>query len=781
MKSRLIKALPFVAILCVWFIFSYPYFIKGKVPYPSTYQVNQFAPWSSYPKFWGPVKNGAMPDVTTQIYPWKRLTIESLKSGEIPLWDPYSFSGTPHLANYQSAVFSPFNILFFILSFIDAWSILVLLQPLLAGIFTYIFARSLSISIKGALVSSFSFMFCGFITVWMDYGTLGYAILFLPLALFSIEKYYSLRKTMYLILLSITIPLSFFSGHFQISFYFLLSICLYQLYKLFLNKDFKFSVRIFLFILCGLCISSIQLLPSIELYLQSYRSILFSSIEAIPVGYIATLVAPDFLGNPVTRNDWFGHYAEWNGYIGLFPLIFSSYALFLKKEKNVLFFSGIGIFSLLCAFQTPFVGLLVSAHLPVLSTSSLSRVIVLFSFSFAILAGFGFDLLVDDLIKRRKRLFILVGSYIAVFIVMWVILLFHIFIPLKNIPIAKSNLLFPAVMLSAFTVLLFGAFFTNFKKRIRIVSLFFILIVAFDMLRFATKWQPFDLRALVFPDVPITKFFQKIAGFKRSFGNLGGEGYLYYHLPSVEGYDALYLKRYGEFIASVQNGVYADPGRSVVLLVKDSPHTPLILNFLGVKYIIHKLSDGHASWTLPFWTYPSGQFVLIFKDTSYEVYENRFVFPRVFLVNKYRVILNSKEIIKSMFGKNINLRSEAILEKTPEFNSSDKASGITEIKKYSGNNILISVSSKTKSLLVLTDSYYSGWKARVDGIETPILRADYTFRSVIVPSGHHEVVFSYEPLSFQVGMCLAGGGIFGILLLSILYSRQTTQIKKLIK
>lgn len=53
-----------------------------------------------------------MPDVTTQIYPWKKLTIDTYKSGYIPVWNPYSFSGNPQLANFQTAVFSPFNILF---------------------------------------------------------------------------------------------------------------------------------------------------------------------------------------------------------------------------------------------------------------------------------------------------------------------------------------------------------------------------------------------------------------------------------------------------------------------------------------------------------------------------------------------------------------------------------------------------------------------------------------------------------------------------------------------
>ena len=256
-----------------------------------------------------------MPDVINQIYPWKNFTIQTLKAGQIPLWNPYSFSGTLQLANYQSAVLSPFNLLFFILPFIDAWSILVLLQPLLAGIFMYLLMRSFGVKKTGSLVSSIAFMFCGFMTTWMGYATLGYAILFLPLALFSIEKFYASDKIRYLLLLAISIPLSFFSGHFQISLYFLLFVLGYLVYKLICDRNYSKSLKLFIFTFFGLLLSLPQLLPSIELHSQTLRSTIFIKGEVIPWGYISTFIAPDFLGNPVTRNDWFGHYAEWNAYM----------------------------------------------------------------------------------------------------------------------------------------------------------------------------------------------------------------------------------------------------------------------------------------------------------------------------------------------------------------------------------------------------------------------------------------------------------------------------------
>ena len=94
---------PILFIVVIWLIFVHPYVFKNLVPFPSRYLVDFFPPWNNL--YAHPYKNGAMPDIITQIYPWKHFTIETFKNGQIPLWNPYSFSGTPLLANFQSAVF----------------------------------------------------------------------------------------------------------------------------------------------------------------------------------------------------------------------------------------------------------------------------------------------------------------------------------------------------------------------------------------------------------------------------------------------------------------------------------------------------------------------------------------------------------------------------------------------------------------------------------------------------------------------------------------------------
>ena len=755
-----------IFIVLVWFIFSSPFFINNKVPFSSTYLVNFFSPWSDYPGFSSPVKNNAMPDVISQIYPWKNLTIDTFKNFQLPLWNPYSFSGTPNLANYQSAVLTPFNILFFIFKFVDAWSLLILLQPLLAGLFMFLCLTSLDITKKSSVLGSISFMFCGFITTWMAYGTLPYAILFLPLAIYAIEKFYQTKKSRFLILLSFVFPFSFFSGHFQISIYFFLAVILYLFYKLITLKKFNYFYLTLIYSGIGLFLSLPQLLPSIELYSQSLRSGLFEKIEAIPWDYLPTFVSPDFYGNPVTRNDWFGHYAEWNGYIGFLPFMFAFYAIFKNTKKVVWFFVILSLLSILLSFSSPVLDLLIWLKIPVLSTSAASRIIVLFSFSASVLAAFGFDRFFEDLqIRNIKKILLWIFSFGILFLVLWLVVLLKLFIPLDKILIARQNLLLPTIIFlaSTFSILFVLFFHSKISKKLNIINIlaiFLICIVAFDLVRFSSKWMPFESKTLMYPNVPIVSEFNKISNDGRVLGNLGGEATTYYQLDSVEGYDAIYIKRYGEFIASLANGKLQESPRSVVLFPKSGLYTKKAINLLNIKYIIYKVGDGHAPWVFPFWTYKTSVFSLLYNDGIYQVLQNNDVYPRAFLVSKYVVQNSPQKILDTMFARSFDLRKEVVLESKPNLNLDLNAKSNVNILNYSKDKITIRVKSSGNSLLFLSDTFYPGWSAYVNNVKTPIYRADFTFRAVFIPKGEDTVEFIYNPSSFNFGII---GGLIGIL------------------
>lgn len=786
-KLKSFKYLPFLYILLVWSIFATPYFIKEKVPYPSNYQVNSFTPWSSYEEFWGPVKNNAMPDIITQIYPWRYFTIEQWKKGQIPLWNPYSFSGTPHLANYQSAVLSPFNLLFFAFSFVDAWTLLVLLQPLLAGVFMFLFVRTLNRSIIASLICSISFMFCGFITSWMGYATLDYAILFLPLSLFAIEKFCQHKNFWYLILLSLSIPLSFFSGHFQISLYFLIFIIIYIFYKFIAIRNIHNILYITLYTTFGLFLSLPQILPSMEFYNLSVRSNIFQKMEIIPWNYLPTLLAPDFFGNPVTRNDWFGHYAEWNGYVGVIPFLLAIYSLIKMKVKQkkylpFLFFSIMSILTLLSAYNSPFVDFLTRFKIPVLSTSAASRMIVLFSFSMAILAGFGFDSLVEDLKnKKQKQIVIWLLFSCLIFIVLWVIVFLKLIPDPSKIFISKSNLILSTAFFASFIVIICFSILlkntamnflirnkTNAERIFMLLLILVMLIVSFDMLRFVTKWMPFDPKEFVFIKTSVSEFFPKIMPFERVMGNYeAGEG-VYYNLSSIEGYDPLYIKKYGEFIKAIEGNGLSEPYRSVVAFPRQTKNSFTAINLLGVKYMIHKKSDEGAGWTFPVWKYDENELSPVFEDNKFEIYKNNKSMSRAVLVSNYKVIKSPEKIIDEVFSGNFDYENQVIVEEDPLVLKKELKIKQAEIRDYSSNYVDIRTKSDQDSLLLVTDNYYPGWKAYVDGKVAKIFRADYTFRSIVVPKGEHDVEFVYEPDSFRVGIYAAIIGLFGIILLGLM-------------
>jgi uncharacterized membrane protein YfhO len=74
-----------------------------------------------------------------------------------------------------------------------------------------------------------------------------------------------------------------------------------------------------------------------------------------------------------------------------------------------------------------------------------------------------------------------------------------------------------------------------------------------------------------------------------------------------------------------------------------------------------------------------------------------------------------------------------------------------QITNEHSNQLVIRVQTPSPGWLVLSDVWYPGWRARVDGDTSLIRRANYLFRAVRLEAGEHEVVFSYTPWSFYLG------------------------------
>lgn len=754
MKRVLKRYWTIFVIVIVWFVFASPYFLKGLVPFPSKYLVTFFPPWSA--QYGMPLKNNAMPDVITQIYPWKKITIDSWKQGQVPLWNPYSFSGTPHAANYQTAVFSPVNLLYFILPFVDAWSIMILLQPLLAGIFMYILLRCLDRSREASLIGAIAFMFCGFLTVWMAYGTLGWAVLWLPLLFAAVLMHVNRRSWLNLVIVSLSLAWSFFSGHFQMSMYALIALAAFIVYQAVRTKRAGASIELGLAVVLGLMLSAPQILPSLDAYSQSVRSELFTQGGGIAWQYLVTLFAPDFYGNPVTRNDWFGSYAEWASSIGVVPLLLAVYAI-VRRTKHIRFFLGLALISFLIATPTPFNAFVVWLKIPAISTSYAARIIIITSFSLAVIAAYGLDTLREDWAKKKMPVVFPYIVGIGVFVIfLWGIVLVVQPFPADKLLIARRNIMFPTGLAFIFCFLAFLGFSKRWKLMSYLVVAFFIGLTAIDMLRYATKWMPFDPREFVYPEVDVLSFLKEKVGYARVFGTLGGEVTNGFALLGIEGYDAVYQKRYGEFIRSVNEGKIVVPERSVVQFPKIGTQSEFALQLLGVRYVVHRLSDGRYAWAYPYWQFP--YYKSIYRDNYYEVFEDEKALPRAFLASSYVVADKDKNIVDALFQKEFSPRETLVLEREPMLKPQSGAESV-EVVKYTANEVVLQSRSAVPKLLFLSDVFDKGWRATVDGKETRIDRADYDFRAVALIPGNHIVRMVYWPKSFVYGIWLAVTGV----------------------
>ncbi len=751
-KHALYAYWPLFTILVVGLLFSFPYFTQKHVPFPSRYLVSFFNPWTNY--YAMPVKNEAMPDVITQLYPWKKITIDSLRDGALPVWNPYQFSGTPHLANVQSAVFTPFNVLFFIFPFIDAWSILVLLQPILAGLFMYLYLKSIRRSNAAIVIGSVAFMFSSFLVTWMAYGTLGYALLYLPLILYGIEKLYTRQYFLSCALIAVSSAFSVFSGHFQTSLYVIVAGLSYLLVRYLYDKSKRALLIGIVSFGIGLLIASIQLIPTIQFYNQSPRSESYIVDQSIPWTQLIRLTAPDFFGNPVTRNDWIGHYAEWGTYTGVITLCLALIAL-MQRNKHIYFFGTLVFICILFSFDSPLIQVLSLSKIPVISTSNPSRIVGVIGFGIAVLAAFGFDSVYTRkgtkiLSKHTVRI---LGLVALIYCGIWILLLNNnvLFISRlsEHASIARRNFIVPTFLFGA-VIIAFLIGTTKIKHAKFVSSLLIVLLLIVEMLRFSSKWMPFEPRELVYPEVAPLKFLQKNSGYDRIYGLVGNEVFGMFGLYGIEGYDPLYTKYYGEFISAVGNGNAQPLSRSAVVFPRTGRYAKEALDLLGVKYVLHSKGDGRGSWVFPFWNYPEN-YTMVFSDEKYEVYESKSAYPRAYLVHNYQTFHDSKEILKAMYSGAVNLRDNVLLEGNISFNREALTSCFpnsdverADIVVYQQSLVTINTNSSCPSILFLSDVYYPGWKAYIDGERADVLRANYAFRAVLLAPGEHMVEMKYE-------------------------------------
>lgn len=769
MKFKKEPVFVFIFFLGLLLVNFYPMF-KGLVPIPLDLLAGSYYPWLDHK--WGfvvgvPVKNPSVTDVVSQLYPWRSLVMDIWRSGQIPLWNPYSFSGTPLLANWQSAPFYPLNILMLIFGNLWGWSLMTVLQPLLSLVFMYLYLRQIRLRVEAALVGSVIFAFSGFMVTYLEYNTGGQIMLWLPLLLYLLEKHISTGKTYFLVFLPPVIFCVLTAGFFQPALYCLAFAFAYFVFRI--EKTFKKLLVGCCFFLLGLGLAAVQLIPTGELLLYSFRNLDHNIIEysygLLPVANLITFLSPDFFGNPATYNFWgFMGYQETSGYFGIIGLALALIGISkIHTQPIIKFFTAAFFVSLVLAFATPLGQLVYTLKMPLLSTGYASRAFFLTTFLGACLAAIGLHQIISEQ-ERIKRFSISRTSVWLMAVLTGILVGVAVVIAVLN-PSAEAfgnligqlkmgfrNSLLPLAFLG---ILLFV---TRFTGKRRIWPYLVLLLVAVDLLRFSVKFIPFSPAVLDFPKTPVLEFLQSQPGYyrfdKERAELLPPNSWISYKLMSPSGYDPLYSKQYAEFY-SVYNG--GKPGSSFSRYAELDKYDQPFLSLAGVKYLLildrgqmryydEKLADKTDD--------PSKyQFKKIGKDGQVLMLENQKVLPRVKLYSRADLQPNYRDaLLKLSSGYDFYQR---IMVNKP-VNLDELAGNLSaEIVDYKTNQVDVAVQSGGKAVLMLTDAYYPGWRAEVSGQPSEVLVADGVYRAVAVPPGRSTVKFIYDPLSFKIGVILS--------------------------
>ena len=781
-KNLFIKFWPILFVFLVWFFLFKHFFLNALLPIPADIITGVYYPWLDYK--WGfptgvPVKNPLISDIPSLLYPWRLLVIDQFRLLRWPLWNPYYFGGMPLLANFQSAAFSYVNLLFLFLPQALAWSWGVTLSPLLTMMALFWFLRYKKLGRLPSLLGAIVFSLSGFQIAWLEYNVHGHTALFLPLLLLFIDKILGDKKKLFLFGFPFLVAWQIFAGYLPIVIYSYIISAFYILFFYLLpwlkkkSFDWKKILLLAIFWFWGIAFSSIQLLPGFELAQNSIRKI-DPTVAASQASYLAainlvTALAPDFFGNPATGN-YFGKAFYDNFYFfagtGTLVLVFFS-LFFVKKNKNISFWGAMLILSAIFVFKNP-LGLILE-KIFFLSGGVAARALFITDFSLALLAAWGLETILK--VSKAKKLFF---SLLAVLVFFGIA--FKLSTSIQN-PIfravAKRNLVLPLAIFSGSGFCLVLLTVKKFKRLKSVFAFVFLLLTVAQLLYSSQKYLPFSKKELLFPTTPILEFLldQKAKvnePFRVELGEVIPQNFLMpYGLQTVSGYDALLPKKTGEFLSLSQTGEIKDKISRVQLI---SNYNSPLYSLLNVRYLLAKKTDSRGFFSpsgSPPLNFTDPRYKAVFEDKTVVVFEDKISLPRAFWVYDYKVAQDPKDLTGLL--KSADLSQKVILEEKPNFTPSAEKPKINLIQwqEYFPNKVAFIAESDQPGLVFLSDNLYPGWTAFVDGKNTEILRANYTFRAISLTKGRHLVVFKYQPKSFWWGLRISiiSFLVFGIFLL----------------
>lgn len=437
------------------------------IPFDNLYQ------WEPYRSLAAPgairPHNHLLSDLILENYAWKQFIIQSLQQGELPLWNPYLFAGVPFLAAGQHSGLYPLSILYYILPLDKAYGWFTVLNLALAGIFMFVFMRTLGIGRAGATFAAVAYEMSGFMIVSVVFQMIIAAAAWLPLILAMCERVIRQAPGLggwpasapWAFIGALAIGMMFLAGHVEIMVYTALIAALYCAWRLavesrhYLAEGQRNTLGAFLarrigwlavMAALGVGIGAVQLAPLFELVQTSFRSGRSDFQQVLSYGFPARealrWIMPNFFGSeahhayfdlfrlttlPVdtpSGHTWWGmkNSVEGGAYVGILTLVFAGIAtaqairgLAARARRRLpgaapaapsapaWFFIALAFFSVAFIFGTPLYGILYYGLPGINQLHSPFRWIWALTLCLSALAGIGMQSIIDQYATCNTR------------------------------------------------------------------------------------------------------------------------------------------------------------------------------------------------------------------------------------------------------------------------------------------------------------------------------------------------------------------------------------------
>jgi hypothetical protein len=759
-RPDLAAVLALVAITTVLFA---PTLLSGRTLSPMNILAER-APWHTViaPV---PPPNAALTDIAQVFHPWLLYAGRQIRSGVVPLWNPHEYTGAPFFGNGQSALLFPVTMLAFVLPPAAAVTVISWVKLLSIGLATYWFVRILGPSPWPASIAAIGFMLSAPVIGWLQW-TFASTFICLPLLLGAIERLRRRDDRPALVLVAAVVTLDVLAGYPQSAAQALVVASGWALALAARDGGaIGFLARYAAAVALGLALAAVQLVPFVEYVRESFVLVYRSQWTPIfwaPLRSAATFLMPYYYG--AGKESWgVWQFAVQTGYAGIVTLAVLPLGVRAAlRRADGRFFVGLAAVCLALHYGLP--GVSLAAEVPGFSLGTNLRLMPLIAFALCVLAALGLETLRAERPDRVAAR--LVGGWFTAVAVLALVVTAQDHARAAAQKMVLSLQAQYAIALLGLTVaaLVVGRVLTASLAPARgLVAL--ALVQLASLAPMAATYNPSVERGAFFPTTPAIEYLRREAG-HQSRVLMSGTVALAYGLFEAQGYDGMSPRRLVEITGVPGTGSALARGflQNTVALHGSEPLSAIrilvspVLDLLGVRYVL--LAPGAAP--------PRPGFVQVYDAPDARIFRNDAAVPRAMLVAHARCV-DDAEALAAIRSRALDPRREVLLAgcATPPAGDDPAAAGpggSAAIDDETANRVTVRVSTERPAYLVLSDTWFPGWEATVDGRPARVWRANHTLRAVALPPGAREVVFSYAPRSLRIGaiVSLAALGVAAV-------------------